>query len=156
MTTEERFWAKAEKTETCWPWTAATSRGGYGVFWHDGKLVYAHRFAYQILVGPIPEGLQLDHVKDRGCRHRHCVNPAHLEPVTSAENSRRGDAGRLGAARQKAKTHCPHGHAYDEQNTRIREHGWRECRACRSARKREMRRQQRTQKPTRKGAPHGR
>lgn len=68
----------------CWLWTAAQDGRGYGVF--EGP---AHRFAYKLLVGPIPAGLHIDHVYDRGCRHKNCVNPDHLEAVTQAENNRR-------------------------------------------------------------------
>lgn len=84
---EARFWAKVDKTETCWLWTAAIRRrSGYGVFSHQARTMLAHRFAYELLVGPIPDGLVIDHL----CRVRHCVNPDHLEPVTQRENLRRG------------------------------------------------------------------
>jgi hypothetical protein len=106
---------------------------GYGRFWVDGRYVRAHRFAYELVVGPIAEGLQLDHVKARGCEYRHCVNPAHLEPVTQQENIRRGDACRVAAARMADKTHCPQGHPFDEVNTYHDRRGWRGCRACRRA-----------------------
>lgn len=110
LTTEERFWAKVEKTDTCWLWTACTFRGGYGSFWFDGKLVRAHRFAYELLISPIPRGLQLDHL----CRVRACVNPVHLEPVTGRENVLRGEGP---TAFNALKTHCAHGHLLDEVNT---------------------------------------
>jgi hypothetical protein len=118
---EERFWAKVEKTETCWLWRAALRGGGYGTWNNNG----AHRVAYELLVGPIPEGLHLDHL----CRVRNCVNPAHLEPVTVGENLRRG----VGASAKNAvKTHCPNGHAYSEENT-YWYRGARQCLACRTA-----------------------
>ena len=89
-TAAERFWAKVvNDTETgCWLWSGATTTG-YGRF-HLAMglpLVVAHRFAYETLVGPVPAGLDLDHL----CRVRRCVNPAHLEPVTRRENLMRGD-----------------------------------------------------------------
>ena len=96
----------------------------------------AHRFAYEMLVGPIPEGLDLDHL----CRVRHCVNPNHLEPVTRSENLRRGIRPRLPqndriGDKNRAKTHCPKGHPYDEANTLM--HYWKRensmrrlCRTC--------------------------
>lgn len=125
---EERikaFWAKVEKTEACWLWMASKCQGGYGRFRVGGvgrKKIQAHRFAYELLVGPVPDNLDLDHL----CRVRDCVNPAHLEPVTRRENLLRGET--LIAA-QVLRTHCPRGHPYDEQNTRVYR-GMRSCRAC--------------------------
>lgn len=84
-----RFWSKVNKTETCWLWTAAIVQStGYGRIGTGGRhhMNSAHRVAYEMMVGPIPKGLQIDHL----CRVRHCVNPAHMEVVTSAENTRRG------------------------------------------------------------------
>lgn len=134
---EVRFWAKVQKTDSCWLWTGVTNPDGYGKFKVAGKMVYAHRFAYELLVGPIPKGLQLDHL----CRVRHCVNVGHLEPVTSRTNSLRGNTI---PAHNTAKTHCPQGHPYDETNTLVRPGGWRHCRTCRRtydrARNRETRR----------------
>jgi hypothetical protein len=70
----------------CWVWQLSKNPKGYGSIWHEGKCWAAHRLSYTLLVGPIPEGLQLDHL----CRNTSCVNPAHLEPVTNTENQRRG------------------------------------------------------------------
>ncbi len=83
----------------------------------------AHRFAYELLVGPIPDGLVIDHL----CRVRHCVNPAHMEPVTRWENTLRGGSFSAVAARQ---THCVNGHPFDEENTHVDRRGFRRCRAC--------------------------
>lgn len=80
-----RFWSKVDKGDDCWVWTGWTDRDGYGALDVGGKFTRAHRFAYEELVGPIPEGLTIDHL----CRVKHCVNPAHLEPVTAEENTRR-------------------------------------------------------------------
>lgn len=122
----ERFAEKYRVDDSgCWIWTACTHQFGYGEFRFRGKCARAHRVAYELLVGPIPEGLTIDHL----CRVRNCVNPAHLEPVTFAENVRRGAA---------AITHCPHGHEYTEANT-LHQRGRRNCRTCRRARKREAR-----------------
>lgn len=121
----QRFWEKVEKPSQadCWPWLAGCTSRGYGDFYYDGKQVRAHRFAYELLVGPIPEGLQLDHL----CRVRHCVNPQHLEPVTHRENVLRG----IGpTAEQARRTHCIHGHPFSEDNLRIGANGRRYCRAC--------------------------
>lgn len=111
----------------CVLWQAATNRGGYGIFRGHGRAVLAHRFAWEQANGPVPDGLQLDHL----CRVRHCVNPDHLEVVTLLENYRRGNSGK----HQAAKTHCPHGHAYDETNT-YRLNGHRHCRSCMNERSR--------------------
>lgn len=114
----------------CWLWQAATSRDGYGFFTIRTRLQgVAHRWAYETFVGPIPPGLHLDHL----CRVRNCVNPEHLEPVTSRENSLRGDTFQ---ARNVAKTHCPKGHGYTEENTYRDKRGARFCRECRRIRNR--------------------
>ena len=104
MTTDERFWSKVVKTETCWIWKASLSVGGYGKFaLPSRKLIPAHRYAYETLVGPIPVGLQLDHL----CRNRACVNPSHLESVTARTNLLRGESL---SAQNARKTHCRNGH----------------------------------------------
>ena len=137
---EERFWTKVDRSnpDGCWLWTATCYPNGYGQFrigsQIDGtrRTVLAHRFAYEQLVGPIPEGLTLDHVETRGCISKACVNPAHLEPVMQVENVRRWAV---------LITYCPHGHPYDEANTRIRKNrvNGRCCRACDRDRHREQR-----------------
>lgn len=104
----------------CWEWTASRFRNGYG----QGNRTVAHRVVYELLVGPVPEGLDLDHL----CRNRGCVNPGHLEPVTRRENLRRGET--LPAA-NAIKTHCNTGHEFSEENTYVDALGKRHCRACR-------------------------
>ncbi len=95
----ERFWAKVDKTGDCWEWLGTKTCAGYGIvtFVRDGRKTTstAHRWAYEALVGPIPDGLTLDHVV---CANTSCVNPAHLEPVTRAENTRRQRAAQKAAA----------------------------------------------------------
>ena len=124
----ERFWEKVKKSDTCWLWVGNLNEAGYGYF-HlappRGRRVKAHRYAYEALAGPIPDGLQLDHL----CRVRNCVNPAHLEPVTVRENTRRGMSP---AAKHGAKTHCVHGHEFTPENTYVipGSPGWRRCRTC--------------------------
>ena len=124
MSLAERFDAKwfRHPITGCWIWTASTT-AGYGRIDVNRKFLYAHRVAYERFVGPIPAGLQLDHL----CRVRRCVNPSHLEPVTSRENTLRGNGV---AARASAATHCPHGHPYDEANTYRDPRGWLRCRTC--------------------------
>ena len=117
-----RFWAKVNKTDSCWLWTGAIT-GGYGSFWIGTGTVRAHRFSYEHLVGPIPDGLVLDHL----CRVTKCVNPAHLEPVTTAENVRRGDAPQY--LNHDPKVLCKRGHRLDE-TAYIRRNGARVCHEC--------------------------
>lgn len=117
----------------CWIWTGAQfqQRGGYGAVGYEGATWRVHRLTYTLLVGPVPDGLVLDHL----CRQRLCCNPAHLEPVTQAVNLERGVTGRR-------KTRCVNGHALVGENLFIRQRKegerW-ECRACIRANKRRRR-----------------
>lgn len=135
ISTSLRFWTKVYADPSgCWLWIAAISSRGYGQFTDSlAKQVSAHRFAYELMVGPIPEGLTIDHL----CRVRHCVNPAHMEPVPCGINVKRG----IGlTAINATKTHCKHGHPFDEANTyhyRYKHGIGRACRICnRAAQKR--------------------
>lgn len=132
LTELERFWAKVDQSggpDTCWPWTGARVAAGYGAFFidrggprwvHEG----AHRYAYGVSVGPIPEGLVIDHL----CRNPPCCNPSHLEPVTQRVNALRGV--NSPSAMNAVKTHCKNGHPFDEANTFVQKSGSRECRIC--------------------------
>ena len=109
----------------CWEWIGGKVQGGYGVLpmntaadraAHSSRL--AHRISYEIHVGPIPDGLTIDHL----CGNPSCVNPAHLEPVTMRENIRR--------ATFANKTHCANGHEYTPENTYVMPSGYRDCRRC--------------------------
>lgn len=125
QSTEHRFFEKImpEPNSGCWLWTACLVKG-YGQFYADGKRHYAHRMAYQMFRGLIPDGLQLDHL----CRVRCCVNPDHLEIVTNKENVLRG----VGISAHNArKTHCRRGHLFSEENTYLYRGIQRRCRACR-------------------------
>ena len=125
----ERFWEKVDKTKICWNWTAGCfgSSGEYGCFYKTGGRVAvgAHRWSYENLIGPIPDGLVLDHL----CRNTKCVRPDHLEPVTHRTNILRGEGL---AARQAVQTQCKRGHSL--QDAFILKGDRRDCRACRKIR----------------------
>ena len=127
----ERLLSKLIITPDCWLWAGRHDSAGYG---RMDRARSIHRTTYEMYVGPIPDDLELDHL----CRNHGCCNPAHLEPVTHAENVRRGESGIAG----KSRTHCPQGHPYDEQNTYLRPDrpGNRDCRICMSERVRKHRR----------------
>lgn len=110
----------------CWPWTGSLNAKGYASVHYKGRKRPAHRVVYVLLVGPIPTGFDIDHVRDRGCRLRSCMNPEHMEPVTHRENLLRGDTI---TARNAQATHCPHGHRYDASNTGHNS-GKRRCLTC--------------------------
>ena len=113
----DRFWPKVDATGDCWEWTATRDKDGYGKF-REGSTgsrnVMAHRWAWEALVGPIPSGMEVDHM----CYHRCCVNPDHLRIVTQMENiqGRRFSA----AQAESLKTECPKGHPYTPENTILR------------------------------------
>lgn len=133
---QDRFWSKVEKTETCWNWKGAkTCDNGYGQIRLNNRNSCAHRIAYELINGQVPNGLELDHL----CRNPSCVNPNHLEIVTRKENQRRG-FGVSGI--NSRKTYCLRGHPLSGSNlvpNRLRQ-GKRECRACKSIHSREYRR----------------
>ena len=133
MSLESRFWEKVNKSGPvpifrpdlgpCWIWTAYCLPNGYG---QCGRHNYAHRVSYELCIGLIPDGLELDHL----CRVRHCVNPTHLEPVTHIENCWRGLGGVVSGEQMRAKTHCPQGHSYAGDNLYRYLDGRRSCRIC--------------------------
>jgi hypothetical protein len=143
----ERFWAHVESSgpDDCWSWKGYHRGTGYGHIWTGERLVAAHRFAYELLIGPIPAGMVIDHTCHNGtdclggppCPHRRCVNPAHLEAVTQGENSLRGNNAKARGAWSATRTHCVNGHALTAENVIIVIH--RRCRACANSRKREHR-----------------
>ncbi|WP_237325618.1 HNH endonuclease signature motif containing protein [Streptomyces sp. CBMAI 2042] len=112
----------------CWIWTGYCNPFGHGnitLSAEEGRAL-VHRVTYQHAIGPIPKGLELDHL----CRVPSCCNPAHLEAVTHAENVRRGRGGEAARARAATRTHCTNGHAYAGENYRITPLGRRRCRVC--------------------------
>jgi len=132
----KRFWSKVKRGAACWEWQAGKS-GGYGYFsvgGRRGRMIQAHRISYELSRGEIPAGREIDHL----CRNRACVNPEHLDLVTSPENTRRA----MGHRVYLRPPRCKHGHLFDEANT-YWWGGMRQCRACKAAhavRKREERR----------------
>jgi HNH endonuclease len=122
----ERVWRYVTVAEGCWLWTGCLSTAGYAKIGKGSRgegWIGAHRVVYEALVGPIPDGLVIDHL----CRNRACVNPAHMEVVTQCENTLRGESP---MAQQKRRTHCPEGHAYTPDNTVVDKQGKRRCRTC--------------------------
>lgn len=111
ITTTERFFKYITPSVSgCWDWSSYFYKDGYGNFYAYKKSWRAHRFAYELLIGKIPKGLDIDHL----CRNRGCVNPDHLDPVTKLENWRRGKAITVNYSQN---THCKNGHLYNIENT---------------------------------------
>jgi hypothetical protein len=128
----ERFHRCYTVSKGCWEWSRPTDKG-YGRFWIKGKNGLAHRIAYEIAYGPIPNDLHIDHL----CRNRSCVRPDHLEPVTLAENVLRGYGI---SAQNKRKSHCLRGHELAADNLWINpKTKSRSCKACQNQRLREWR-----------------
>lgn len=128
-----RFASKIVTGTGCWGFTGATTSRGYGSLSHEGRIWSAHRLAYTLLVGPIPDGMTIDHL----CFNKRCCNPAHLEAVTGSENTRRAFAAGVSksptAIRNSAKTRCDRGHEFNAGNTYIDHRGHRQCRECKRA-----------------------
>lgn len=128
ITPEQRFRKFIQPDDRgCWIWTGTIIAGtGYGQFWLDGGKIPAHRFAYSHFIGPIPDGLVIDHL----CRVPACVNPDHLEPVTPRENVMRGLLPSVMKARAAKRTQCIHGHDLFGPNLYLATDGARRCRTC--------------------------
>lgn len=122
----------------CWKWNLSLDRDGYGITTIKRVAKRAHKVAYEVFIGPVPEGLVLDHK----CRVRHCVNPWHLEPVTNKENVMRGKGA---CALNARRTHCINGHEYSAENTAVR-NGVRNCLTCERIKTIEYRARKRAEK----------
>jgi hypothetical protein len=140
----DRIWLHIDQSggpDACWPWTARRTADGYGRYnvrsLGTQRTWVAHRLVYEMVVGAIPDGLQVDHrchvasecIGGPSCPHRRCCNPTHLEPTTLGDNVRRGNAGRSRPA------HCRYGHPFDAANTHVRPSGYRTCRTCHARRR---------------------
>jgi len=123
----KRLWTKVSRTGNvceCWLWTGAITSAGYGsIYAGNRRVASAHRVTYEETFGPIPAGLQIDHL----CRDRRCVNPWHLEPVTASENISRSP---LRFDKYRSRTTCKNGHRIGPGDTYITPQGHRKCRAC--------------------------
>lgn len=134
MDPRERLELRSCYAGDCIVWTGASHKLGYGHLYIGGRFFMAHRVAYELANGPIPDGLHLDHL----CRNPPCINPAHLEAVTPAENVRRGEGANVSRRMRVSQTHCKRGHEFTEENTYT--YFWngtqrRSCKACWKARK---------------------
>lgn len=144
MSLADRVLTRVHQDGECWAWDGALSyAGGYGhvrvVVDGEGRDFLTHRVVYEAMVGPIPDGHQIDHL----CRNRVCCNPDHLEAVTPKVNVLRSEAP---AAARAAQTHCVNGHEFTVGNTAIRPNGTRKCRRCDADR--QQRRRDNRQAPT--------
>lgn len=123
---ERRFLTRVNKTDCCWFWTGGCRggcRGRYGAFWYKGRQVSTHRFSYELYVKKIPKNKVIDHL----CKNTKCVNPQHLEVVTTQESLLRGNSFQ---AKNAKKTHCPKNHAYTKENTWVSKKNSRHCKTC--------------------------
>jgi HNH endonuclease len=142
LTVEERFWAKVEKTEGCWLWMGYRNKKGYGMFKMPDRVQLAHRAAWMLTNGPIPDGLDVLHK----CDNPPCVRPTMLFLGTNADNQQ--DSVRKGRHVSTKKTHCLQGHPLAGENLYISPNEERQCREC----KRESKRRIRAQKHARQYA----
>lgn len=133
LSVEERFWSKVDTSGTeehpdCWEWTAYRRPTGYGHFRFRGKQWKAHRVAYTLIKGEIPEGQCVLHIE---CDNPPCVNPAHLKTGTQADNMRDRDQKGRHVSHHTKKTHCPQGHPYSGDNLyTVPSTGRRQCCEC--------------------------
>lgn len=153
LTVEEKLLARSVRDEAtgCLRWTGAHIPQGYGQVVVSGRRgsQRVHRVAHELWIGPIPEGYDVDHVKERGCAHRDCIEPSHLEAVTHRENLLRG----IGPSAINArKARCKHGHRFSPGNTRIDAKGDRICRTCDRAKRARSHAKRKVQRSARRAA----
>ncbi len=132
----------------CWIWMGRLNKG-YPKLSFENKTCGGHRVLYEMLIGPIPEGLTLDHL----CKIPCCVNPAHLEPVTLSVNMKRADRTGMGGYAQRKRTKCIHGHLFNDENTYWDKHGYRSCKTCQRERERRYYQKRRVQEAGEVPAP---
>lgn len=141
MTLRDRLLAKIiVQPDGCWVWRGAAQPTGYGQLWNGKRPEQAHRLSYKMFCGPVPDGVEVDHV----CRVRDCVNPKHLRLLPHRDNVL---AGNTGPARNAAKTHCDYGHELSGRNLRFAVNGSRQCRACDRRRAQEAKNRSRRRAP---------
>lgn len=133
LTAWERFFEKVEKSsDGCWRWIGAHHQEGYGVF-NMGRLMGAHRWIYQEVFGPIPNGFEIDHL----CKVTACIRPSHLEAVTPSENVKRSSSWHHFVESASKVRECPQGHQYTDENTYIDKQNCRHCKECQRQRSKE-------------------
>src|SRR5690625_3233457 len=140
----ETFWTHVEVTGFCWNWTGSTFPSGYGAAASGRGARRAHRVGYELLVGSIPDGMQIDHL----CRNLLCVNPDHLDVCDARTNTLRSFNPSAVNAR---KTHCSSGHEFTVDNTYVKYGGSRRCRTCI---REDMRRRRSTRAVSNSTGPH--
>lgn len=117
----------AATPDGCWEWQFTCTPEGYGRLWRDGKRQYVHRWVWERVHGPIPEGLEIDHL----CNNTSCCNPDHLRVATHRENSTASHSSTI-VRENLDKTHCPQGHPYEGANLYVSPDGARRCRTCKA------------------------
>lgn len=115
----QRFWAKVEKTDTCWLWTGATIAAGYGALRREGKFLYAHRVSYELTYGGIPDGATIDHI----CHVRNCVNPKHLRLASYSQQNENRPYENQSGYRGVHQNRCGRGRLINTWTAAVRKNG---------------------------------
>lgn len=125
----ERFWSKVDKSGECWEWTASIRPNGYGQFYFNGSSIYAHRYSAMLVHGPLDKDIYVCHT----CDNKKCVRPEHLFLGLAKHNTQ--DMISKYRGNNQKKTHCKHGHEFNDDNTYVDGRGFRVCRICDRERK---------------------